>query len=414
MPVFEYEVIDRGGAVGRGRQQAESQDDLIQHFRERGQLVVALRPAGAAPRASVGDVVSRQLRNLRGGVRLSTLVLFTGQLAAMLEAGIHLVRILTALARESDHKRFGAVIDDVRDSLSGGMSFADALARYPRIFSRLYVAVVRAGEASGALHIILSSLTVHLEKAEQLRRKVKGAFAYPIGILCVAIGIVLAMIWKIVPIFEGIYTKANAKLPAPTLVLIGISRILRDYTVLFFVAVVVLGVVLALAARSPWGRDAIDALKLRVPLFGPIMRKAVIARTCRTLSLLLQSGIPLMDALAITMHVAGNRTIERALDFTTHGVRDGGTLAQTMRQTRVFPSLVVQLIATGEESGTLATMLGKAAQYYEAQVDAAVETLSTLIEPVLMVTMGALAGGVIFALYMPIFNLGQAVRGGLK
>lgn len=414
MPVFEYEVVDRAGGVGRGRQQAETQEELIQQFRDRGQLVVALRPSDGAPRSSVGDVVKRRIRNLRGRVKLSTLVLFTGQLAAMLEAGIHLVRILGSLARESDNKRFSAVVDDVRDSISGGMAFADALARYPAIFSGLYVAVVRAGEVSGALHVVLRSLTVHLEKAVQLRRKVKGAFAYPIGILSVALLIVFAMIIWIVPIFEGIYSKANAKLPAPTLVLIGMSHAVRDYTILAVVAAALVGVAVTRAVRTPRGRDIIDALKLRVPVFGTLLRKAVVARTCRTLGLLLQNGIPLIEALDITGRVAENRTVERALALATRGVRDGGTLAEMMRQTGVFPSLVIQLVATGEESGSLAVMLGKAAQYYEAQVDAAVETLSTMIEPLMIVVMGAIAGSVIFALYMPIFNLGQAVRSGLK
>jgi type IV pilus assembly protein PilC len=414
MPVFEYEVVDRAGAVGRGRQQAETQEDLIQQLRDRGQLVVALRPSDGPPRSSVGDIVTRRIRNLRGRVRLSTLVLFTGQLAAMLEAGIHLVRILSSLARESDNKRFAVVVDDVRDSISGGMAFADALARYPAIFSGLYVAVVRAGEISGALHVVLGSLTVHLEKAEKLRRKVKGAFAYPVGILTVALLIVFSMIVWIVPIFEGIYSKANARLPAPTLVLIGMSHAVRDYTVVAFLAIVVLGVTATRAVRTDRGRDLIDALKLRLPVFGTLLRKAVVARTCRTLGLLLQNGIPLIEALTITARVAENRTVERALVSATRGVRDGGTLAEMMRQTGVFPSLVIQLVATGEESGSLAVMLGKAAQYYEAQVDAAVETLSTLIEPMMIVTMGAIAGSVIFALYMPIFNLGQAIREGIK
>jgi len=415
MPVFEYEVVDRAGAVERGRQQAEDQTQLMQRLRERGQLVLSLRTTTDAPRAApLRLVFQRSLQRVRGRVKLNTLVLFTGQLAAMLEAGLHLVRILTAIAKEASDKRFAKIIEDVRDSLSAGASFADSLRLYPTVFSRLYVSAVHAGEASGALVLVLNSLTVHLEKAEHLRRKVKGALAYPVTVLVVAGLIVVAMIVKIVPIFEGVYEKANAKLPAPTLVLVAVSHFVRDSAILTFLglAIVVTGLVWAL--RTERGRDAADMVKLRLPLFGSLIRKAVLARTCRTMSLLLQSGLPLLDALDIATHVAGNRTIERALVTVTHGVRNGATLADMMQQTGAFTSLVTQLVAAGEESGALAAMLGKAAVYYEAQVDSAVATLSTLIEPIMILVLGAIAGGIIFALYLPIFNLGQAMRGGIK
>jgi len=218
----------------------------------------------------------------------------------------------------------------------------------------------------------------------------------------------------IVPIFEGVYAKANATLPAPTLVLVGLSRLVRESAVFTVLGV---GLVIALvvtAARTERGRDVLDTLKLRIPLFGPLIRKAVLARTCRTLSLLLQSGLPLLDALDIATHVAGNRTIERALVAVERGVRNGGTLADMMQQTGAFTALVVQLVASGEESGALAALLGKAAVYYESQVDATVAALSTLVEPIMILLLGGIAGSVIFALYMPIFNLGQAMRSGIK
>ena len=411
MPLFEYEVIDRAGAVARGRQPAEDQNELMEIIRQRGQLLVSLRTTEGPAKSVLSELLAR-FQTVGRGVKLATLVLFTGQLAAMLEAGIHLVRILSELARESDDRRFAKMIESVRDSLSAGMTFADALGRFPRVFSKLYVAVVRAGEASGALHVVLNNLTVNLERAAHLRRKVKGAVAYPIVILVVALGIVFAMVVKIVPIFEEVYKKANATLPAPTLVLITISQAVRNYTLLVFLGLVVVVVLLTYFGRTPKGRDVFDFVKLRVPMFGPLIRKAILARVCRTLSMLLQSGVGLMEALDISARVAGNREIERALLMATDGVRDGGTLAEMLRQTGRFPAMVTQLVASGEESGSLASMLGKAATYYEAQVDAAVETLSTLIEPVLIVVMGAIVGGVIFALYLPIFNLGQAIRSG--
>jgi type IV pilus assembly protein PilC len=414
MPVFEYEIVDSSGTIGRGRQQAEDQAELLQRFRDRGQLVVSLRATDAPPVAPLRDVLKRSFGRVGGRVRLATLVLFTGQLAAMLEAGLHLVRILSALARESTDRRFGKIVEDVRDSLAAGKSFADSLRLYPAVFSRLYVAAVHAGEASGALVVVLNTLTAHLEKAEQIRRKVKGALAYPIIVLATSLAIVAGMIVYIVPIFEEVYAKANAKLPAPTLALVTLSRFFRDSALAAGLSIGLVVAIVVMAVRSERGRDFLDKLKLRIPLFGPLIRKAVLARTCRTLSMLLQSGLPLMEALDITSHVAGNRTIERALLAVTQGVRDGGTLANMMQQTGVFTSLMTQLVASGEESGSLAAMLGKAAVYYENQVDAAVATLSTLVEPVMIIVLGGIAGSVIFALYLPIFSLGQAMRGGVK
>ena len=414
MPVFEYEAVDRTGTMGRGRQQAEDQAELMQRLRERGQLVVSMRLNDAPAAPPLRRVFQRSFQSARGRVRIATLVLFTGQLAAMLEAGLHLIRILTTLARDSTDRRFQKIVEDVRDSLSAGNSFADSLRLYPAVFNPLYVAAVRAGEASGALAVVLNGLTHHLEKAENLRRKVKGALAYPITVLTVALTIVVAMIVKIVPIFEGVYARANVRLPAATLVLVGLSQLIRESALLTVLGTGVVVAAFVTGARTERGRDVLDALKLRMPMFGSLIRKAVLARTCRTLSLLLQSGLPLLDALEITVHVAGNRTVERALRAVIRGVRDGGTLADTMQQTGAFTSMVTQLVSSGEESGALAVMLGKAAVYYEAQVDAAVATLSTLVEPVMILALGAITGGVIFALYMPIFSLGQAMRGGLK
>ena len=421
MATFEYEVADRAGVLSRGRADADNAGDLILRFREQGRVVLAIRPAAAGGNflaglaiGPLGDAVRETVRRLSSGVNLTTLVLFTGQLAAMLGGGLHLVRILTALAAETTNKKFQKTLEDVRDAITAGSGFAEALGRHPHIFDRLYIAVVRAGELSGSLPIVLDTLTVYLEKAAQLRRKVIGAISYPAVILTVAILIVFVMIVKIVPVFENVYARAGAQLPAPTRALIAVSAAVRDYTV-----IVILLVVLAVAGcyvllQTPEGRRLADGLKLRVPLFGPLIRKAIMARVSRTLSVLLSAGIPLIEAMETVSRVSGNKVIEEALATATRRMRDGGTIADTLRQTGHFPSMVTQLVATGEESGTLPAMLGKAAVYYEQQVDNTVATLSTLIEPIMIVIMGAIAGSVIFALYLPIFTLGQAIRGGVR
>ena len=330
----------------------------------------------------------------------------------MLAGGLHLARILSSLAAEATNKHFKKALGDVREAITAGSSFADALEQHPHMFDRLYVAVVRAGELSGSLPVVLDTLTVYLEKTAQLRRKVIGAVTYPAVILTVAITIVFIMVIKLVPVFENVYARANTVLPAPTRLLVAISGIIRTYT--FSVALIIFAIVamLFMAVQTEAGRRLLDAGKLHFPLFGPLVRKAIMARTCRTLSVLLSAGIPLLEAMETTARVSNNKVIEAALRTATRRMQDGGTIAETLRQTVEFPTMVVQLVATGEESGTLPAMLARAAGYYEQQVDNTVATLSTLIEPIMIVIMGALAGGVIFALYLPIFSLGQAVKGG--
>jgi len=420
MPVFQYEVADRRGSVSRGTAEAAEQAELITRLRERGQVVLSLRPAAAGGKARgvdlgpVMDGFRQSYKRMSNGVNLGTVLLFTGQLAAMLGGGLHLVRILTALAAESTHKVFTKVLEKVRDDITAGATFADSLAQHPHVFNQLYISIVRAGEVSGSLPVVLDTLTTYLEKTDSIRRKVKGAIAYPAVILTVAILIVMFMIIKIVPIFENVYAKANARLPLPTRVLIEISNIVRGYALLVILAILLLGAVLFAIAQTPAGRRLFDLLKLRIPLFGSLIRKAIMARTCRTLSVLLNAGIPLIEAMETVSKVSGNSVIESALADATQRMRDGGTIAETLRETGHFPGMITQLVATGEESGTLPMMLGRAATYYEQQVDQAVATLSSLIEPIMIVVMGAIAGSVIFALYLPIFNIGQAMKGGLR
>ncbi len=420
MPVYQYEVADRRGSVSRGTAEAAEQAELITRFRERGQIVLSLSPttAGAvAKSADLGPVMAgfrESYKRISSGVNLDTVLLFTGQLAAMLGGGLHLVRILTALAAESTHKVFSKILERVRDDITAGSTFADSLAQHPHVFNQLYISIVRAGEVSGSLPVVLDTLTIYLEKTDAIRRKVKGAIAYPAVILTVAILIVMFMIIKIVPIFESVYTKANAQLPLPTRVLILISSTIRSYLLVVILGVLLLGVLLYALSQTPLGRRFFDTLKLRMPLFGSLIRKSIMARTCRTLSVLLNAGIPLIEAMETVSKVSGNSVIESAMADATQRMRNGGTIAETLRETGHFPGMITQLVATGEESGTLPTMLAKAATYYEQQVDQAVATLSSLIEPVMIVVMGAIAGAVIFALYLPIFSIGQAMRGGLR
>ncbi|MFQ5944941.1 MAG: type II secretion system F family protein [Anaerolineae bacterium] len=419
MPAFEYEVAERTGALRRGRMEADSLDDLILQFRQREELLLSIRPERAPLLAGVTDVdiqpifdsFKLTLRRMVSEVKLATILFFTGQLAAMLGGGIHLVRSLSILAAESTSKHFRKVLEKVRTSVTQGATLADALGEHPHIFSPLYVAIVRAGELSGTLPLLLNTLSTYLEKADQLRRRVRGAIAYPAVILIAAVVIVFVMIVEIVPIFERVYERGNARLPAPTLMLIAVSDTIRNHAVASFLAVLLLVFLFLTAIYTPTGRYLFDAFKLRLPLFGPLIRKAILARVCRILSVLLQAGIPLLEAMETVARVAGNRVVEVALLTAAQGVREGGTVAETLRQAGQFPGLVTQLATAGEESGTLPDMLGKAAVYYEQQVDNTVATLSSLIEPIMIVIMGAIVVSVILSLYLPIFTLGHAIRG---
>jgi type IV pilus assembly protein PilC len=422
MPVYQYEVADRKGSVSRGTAEAAEQAELITRFREQGQIVLSLQPARSGGGGGLGAInagllvtnLRQSFKRLSSGVNLGTVLLFTGQLAAMLGGGLHLVRILTALAAESPHKVFTKVLERVRDDITAGGTFADALAQHPHVFNTLYVSIVRAGELSGSLPVVLDTMTTYLEKTDAIRRKVKSAIAYPAVILVVAILIVIFMILKIVPIFQNVYETAGAVLPLPTRILIALSNALRNYLLFMVLGLGVVVLLFYSIYRSPGGRKVFDRMKLNMPLFGSLIRKSIMARTCRTLSVLLNAGIPLIEAMETVSRVAGNAIIEEALTGATQRMRDGDTIADTLRQTGEFPSMVTQLVATGEESGTLPAMLGRAATYYEQQVDQSVATISSLIEPIMIVVMGGIAGGVILALYLPIFNLGRAIKGGVK
>src|SRR5712692_10571840 len=281
MPVFQYEIADRKGAVSRGTAEAVEQAELINRFRERGQVVLSLRETAGGRAAisgigmeSVGEAFRQSFKRMSSGVSLSIILLFTGQLAAMLGGGLHLVRILTALAAESTHKVFSNVLERVQDDITAGATFADSLSQHPHVFNRLYVSIVRAGEVSGSLPVVLDTLTTYLEKTDAIRRKVKGAIAYPAVILVVAILIVIFMILKIVPIFQNVYEKAGAVLPLPTRILIACSNALRDYLLFMILGILVLAALLFALYQTPGGRRFFDTCKLKMPLFGGLIRKA--------------------------------------------------------------------------------------------------------------------------------------------
>lgn len=412
MPVFEYEVIDRDGRVKKGQREGVAEEPVRTTLAREGLFVITIRRTGGDGASGASGKGWRDaFGKAMGRVKLTDLLLFTGQLAAMLEAGLHLLRSLAALAEETRDKHFKKVIEQVASDVERGQSLAEAMEKHPRAFDQIYVSLTRVGEASGQLPEILGQHTTYLEKVAQLRRKIIGALSYPVVILCVALGIVSAMIMFLVPVFARVYAQANATLPLPTRMLVTLSGLIRSNMLISLLIIITTGVALYFWNQTNSGGRLFDNMKLHLPIFGPLIRKASLAKVCRTFATLLNSGVPVLEALDITAGVAGNRIIAEVVRHTADEVKNGGTIADSFRESGQFPSLVVQMTATGEETGQLPELLTKAALYYEQQVDSTVDTLSTLLEPLLIVTMGVIVGGVIIALYLPIFNLGGAVRG---
>jgi len=422
MPNFKYEVMDRELNVKNGQAEATGDGALRDSLVQQGFFVLNIRRANGVATSIVlsrvqeknpiGLVWGEMLKRLFYRVKITDLVLFSGQLAVMVESGLHLLRSLKALAGETINKHFKSTIDQIAADIEAGSTLAGALEKHPWVFDKIYVSLARAGEESGQLPAVLNQLTVYLEKTAYLRQKVMAALSYPIVILSVTTIILFIMVIKIVPIFEGVYNRVNAQLPAPTLMLITVSQVIRSNILMTLLLMVLVGLGSYFVIQTDRGRYLFDRFKLSFPIFGPLMHKAAVAKFCRTLSTLVQSGVPLLVALEISSGVAENRVIQSAIHQGIAKVREGGTIADSLRQSGQFPALVTQMVATGEETGQLPALLGKSALYYEQQVDATVTALSSLLEPILIVFMGMIAAAIIVSLYLPIFNLGRAIRSG--
>ncbi len=376
--------------------------------------VAAVTFSGLRERRPTRMVRSPLLQRLVRRVKVTDLVLFTGQLAAMVEGGLHLVRSLRALAAETPNRRFRKAIEQVASDVEAGSSFADALEKHPWAFNNIFVGLTRVGEAVSQLPATLNQLTVYLEKSANLRRKIIGALSYPLLIFSITVVMFFIIAIKIVPIFEGIYGRFNAPLPVPTLMLVRVSQVIRSNLFVALLVMALVGIGFYFGAPAERLRYIFDRFKLRLPIFGPLIRKAILAKVCRSLSTLVQSGAPLLEALDMSAEAAGNRVIEEAIRHSIANVREGGTVAESLRRSGQFPSLVTQMVGTGEESGQLAAMLGKSALYYEQQVEAMANALAPILEPILIVIVGIMAGFIIISLYLPIFGLGQAVMRGVR
>jgi type IV pilus assembly protein PilC len=403
MPVYTWEGRTRQGTTKKGVMEAANEAAVMAQLRAQSVTPVAVK-------VKAKDLMSG-IKLPMGGVPTKDLVMFTRQFATMIDAGLPLVQCLEIQADQQPNKRFKEILRDVKSDVEQGSTFADALRKHPKPFDNLYVNLVQAGEIGGILDTILNRLAIYLEKAESLKRKVKGAMVYPATILVVAIGVVVLLLVKVIPVFEKMFADFGGELPGPTQMVVNISHFMQEYIAFM------LGALAAATFAFFWARKRFkqfryrtDALFLKIPVFGSLLRKVAVARFSRTLGTMISSGVPILDALDICARTAGNMVIELGLQKTRTAISEGRTIAEPLEASGVFPGMVVQMIAVGEQTGAMDSMLGKIADFYDDEVDTAVDALTSLLEPLMMVFLGGTVGGLLMAMYLPIFKLAENIK----
>ena len=399
---YVYKVRDKAGRLVEGSLEAQSEQLVVSRLREMGYVPLSVARKARSPWTI--DISIGQKSNLKD------LVVFSRQLATMIDSGLSILRALSILAEQTESKSLAKIIGDMKVDIEQGLSFSQAVGRQPKTFPPLYLAMVRAGEVGGVLDETMTRLAATLEKQLELRAKVKSAMTYPIVVAAIVVLIVTGMLLFVVPMFEGMYKDLGGKLPLPTQILINASQLMLH--IWWLVAIVIVGFTVAFRRwiAKPEGRLRWDQFKLRVPIFGPLMARSALARFARTLAALIRSGVPIMESLDIVGDTTGNAVISRALVAARERIRLGESVSTALTNDDVFPPMVVQMIAVGEETGALDHLLEKIADFYDAEVQATVDSLTSLIEPALMVFMGVSVGGMVIALYLPMFQLINLVK----
>jgi len=395
MPAYVWKGKTRDGKAVSGERSAENKEAVMALLRRDQILVSSVKEKGK-------EMV---LPKFGGGVPAKELAIFVRQFSVMIDAGLPLVQCLEILGTQQENKTFAKILQQTRIDVEGGASLADAMRKHPKAFDDLFVNMIAAGEAGGILDTILKRLATYIEKAVKLKGQVKGAMVYPVAVIGIA-GIVIAVIlWKVIPTFAAMFEGLGAQLPLPTRIVIGMS----NWFVRLLPFMVVFGIAFVFLFRKYYathhGRRVVDRTVLKLPILGILMQKIAVARFCRTLATLMASGVPILDGLEITARTAGNAIIEDAIMAVRKGVESGLTVAQPLKESGVFPPMVVQMIGVGEQTGALDAMLSKIADFYEEEVDQAVANLLTLMEPVMILFLGVTVGGIVISMYLPIFDL---------
>jgi type IV pilus assembly protein PilC len=400
MAVYVWVAQGRAGEVKKGETEAINEAAVRTQLRRQG-----LKPSRVKEKPK--DLL--EMIPLKGRVKSNDVVIFSRQFSTMIGAGLPLIQCLDILAAQEQNKTFAKIIRTIKEDIEGGSTLSDALRKHPKVFDDLFINMIAAGEAGGILDTILNRLATYLEKSMKLKRKVKGAMTYPGVVLVMSVGIITLLLVKVVPVFQNIFAGMGRELPFATQTLIDLSNFVTNNALYIVCALVIAFVALARFYRTDSGRYLFDRMIIKPPVIGPLMRKVAIAKFTRTLSTLISSGVPILDGLEIVSRTSGNKIVERALMETRKNISEGKTIAEPLAATTVFPPMVVQMIAVGEATGSLDSMLSKIADFYDDEVEVAVGAMTSMLEPVLMVFLGGVVGGMIVAMYLPIFQIGNVV-----
>jgi type IV pilus assembly protein PilC len=400
MPIFKWEGKALKGQSKKGEFEAPDEAGVRIYLRQQNIILTKVVAKGKEIKFALP---------FKKKVKQRSIAIFTRQLATMIDAGLPLVQSLEILSSQQEHNLFKNIIREIREDVEGGSTFAAALKRHPGTFDDLYTNLVVAGEEGGILDTILIRLASYIEKAEALRKKVKSALVYPSAIVGVAVIVVMILMIFVIPVFETMFSSAGQTLPLPTLIVLTMSKLIKKYVVIIIPLCILIFFLLKKYHQTENGRALMDSLLLKLPVFGPLFQKIAVARFSRTLGTLVSSGVPILDGLTIVSKTSGNKTIETAILSARTSIREGETIAEPLGRSGMFPPMVIQMISVGESTGALDSMLSKIADFYEEEVDVAVGNLTSLLEPLLMVFLGVVIGGVVISMYLPIFQMASAV-----
>jgi type IV pilus assembly protein PilC len=399
MPKFTWEGKTRTGKVQKGVMEASSEEAVNNQLRGQGIMPTSVKAPGKGMSAELNFAF------MQPKIVQKDIVIFTRQFATMIDAGLPLVQCLDILSRQQENKTFRKVLHEVKESVESGSTFADALKKHPKVFDNLFVNLIAAGEVGGILDTILNRLAAYIEKSMKLKKQVKSAMTYPVTIVGVAFCVITVILVFVIPQFQSMFESFGGTLPTPTLIVVAISEFIQAYAIHILVGMFVFKFSYKKFGDTTRGREILDALYLKLPVFGTLIRKVAVAKFTRTLGTMISSGVPILEGLDIVARTAGNKTIEKAIFKVAQSISEGKTIAEPLEKSGVFPSMVCQMIAVGEQAGALDTMLNKIADFYDDEVDDAVGNLTAMMEPLLMAFLGVTVGGLVVAMYLPIFQL---------
>jgi type IV pilus assembly protein PilC len=417
MAGFQYIIKDPKGTRVEGVIRASNMDEAVEKLSKDGNMIISIKSASEAAlrgEKTLFDKLMFSLFKLKTAVPLKTLVFFTRQLSTMFSAGLTIEKSISNLAKGEKNKKFKKVLITLSNDIKKGFSLSEAMERHPGVFDPLYVSLVKSGEISGTLHTVLSGLADYLEKIEDTRRKVVSAMSYPAFILAFLIIVTFLIFYLIIPKFATVYAMFNANLPLPTLIAVKISEIIKNNVFFTFLSVLFVAFFLYILYLSDKGRYIIDTLLLKIPVIGNIVTHSIMSKFARTFSILMSAGVPIMDTINLVENVVQNAVIQKAIAEAKELVKEGYTVASAFEKTGEFPHTLLQLIATGEETGEMDKLLMKGAEFHQKLLDSVIDRLTSLIEPLLIVLLAVVVGGIVIITYLPLFNIGNAMTGGVK